>query len=319
MAERSKGTPAGERLRRLLLVVPYAITHPGSRIEDLAAMFGTAPEELEEDIAVLGFTGLPPYGGGQIVDAWVEDGVVSIAMTPELQRPLRLTRPEGLALYLRATEAIASLPEVAADALGSAREKLAGALGRSAADDLRRSVEVAPAAEPPFLAAIRGAVARCESLGIRYYAASRGETTDRRIDAEAVFRSGGAWYVVAWDHLRNAERVFRADRILEVTPTGETFTRRGLEGEGRAIFDPAAADIEVRLLLRPGARWVADYYVTTEQLERDGDLEVAIPAARLEWVERLLLRLGGDARVLAPADLADRAAALAEAALARYR
>ena len=55
MAERSKGTPAGERLRRLLLVVPYAITHPGSRIEDLAEMFGTAPEELEEDIAVLGF------------------------------------------------------------------------------------------------------------------------------------------------------------------------------------------------------------------------------------------------------------------------
>ena len=59
--------------------------------------------------------------------------------------------------------------------------------------------------------------------------------------------------------------------------------------------------------------------MTTEQLERDGDLEVAIPAARLEWVERLLLRLGGDARVLAPADLAERAAALAEAALARYR
>ena len=115
-----------ERLRRLLLVVPYAIAHPGTSIEELADMFGADPRELEQDIAVLGMTGLPPYGGGDNIDAWVDDGQVFVSMTQVLKRPLAMTRPEGLALYLRATEVLAALPEGEAAALRTARDKKIG-------------------------------------------------------------------------------------------------------------------------------------------------------------------------------------------------
>ena len=51
--------------------------------------------------------------------------------------------------------------------------------------------------------------------------------------------------------------------------------------------------MEVRLRAVPEARWVAEYYETSEDREQDdGGLEVVLPAGRLEWVERLLLRLG---------------------------
>ena len=319
MAERAKAAPAGERLRRLLLVVPYAIAHPGTSIEELADMFGADPRELEQDIAVLGMTGLPPYGGGDNIDAWVDDGQVFVSMTQVLKRPLAMTRPEGLALYLRATEVLAALPEGEAAALRTAREKIALALGRATADDLRSSVEIAATPEPTAVPTVRAAIADHRAIEIRYYAASSGETTDRRIEPEAVFTANGQWYVVAWDRLREEERIFRADRILSVAPTDEGFTPRGLEGAGRPLYVGGEDDVEVRLLLHAGARWVADYYATSDRVERGEDLEIGFPAGRLEWVERLLLRLGGDASVVAPEALRERARTLAEATLAGYR
>ena len=61
------------------------------------------------------------------------------------------------------------------------------------------------------------------------------------------------------------------------------------------------------LRLGPEARWVAEYYETEREAElEDGRLEVTLPAGRLEWLERLLLRLGPEAQVVEPDGLKDR-------------
>jgi proteasome accessory factor C len=76
----------------------------------------------------------------------------------------------------------------------------------------------------------------------------------------------------------------------------------------------------VRLRLSPDARWVAEYYETSAEAElEDGGLEVVLPAGRLEWVERLLLRLGADAEILRPEELKDRVRDLARRTRKRYR
>ena len=47
-------------------------------------------------------------------------------------------------------------------------------------------------------------------------------------------------------------------------------------------------------------------------------LEVTLPARQLGWVARLLLRVGSDAEVVAPPELADEVRDLASRTLARY-
>ena len=123
---------------------------------------------------------------------------------------------------------------------------------------------------------------------------------------------------MAWDSLSDAERVFRADRVRSAHGTGERFEPRGLLGAGRELYTPTGQDVPIRLLLRPRARWVAEYYETADQTERGPDLEVTLPAARLEWLARLLLRLGPDARILHPPELSERVRDLAEETLMRY-
>jgi len=321
LAGETRQPRAPERLRRLLEIVPYLVANPGTRLADVAALFGIAEDQLRQDLDLVWMTGLPPYGPGDLVDVDIQDGRVWVRMADHFARPLRLTRAEALALYLRGRQlaAAAGLPE--APALTSALAKLREGLGPDLLGPLVERVEVAGEGRPPeVLDLLRRAVAEHERVEIEYHAASTGETTVRRIDPEEVFQDIGNWYVVAWDHRADAERLFRADRIRRATPTGERFEPRGLAGAGRSLYTPTERDVRVRLLLRPGARWVAEYYAVEAEVEReDGSAEVVLPTARLGWLAGLLLRLGPDAQVLEPPELRDRVRELAERTLARYR
>jgi proteasome accessory factor C len=317
---RSGGARASERLRRLLVIVPYLVQHPGTDVRELGRLFAVDEGELLDDLGRLFMSGLPPYGPGDLIGVDIEDGRVWIEMADYFSRPLRLTRPEALAVYLRAT-ALADIPGVAeSSALAAAVDKLGHALGRETLGELTGHVEAAGGGRPAeALDVVRRAVERRERLRIAYYAQSSAETTERDIDPEEVFLAVGRWYVVAWDHRSDEERLFRADRIRSAAPTGDRFRPRGLRGAGRPLYTPGERDVDVRLRLGPDARWVGEYYATDEALELgDGRLEVSLPAARLEWIARVVLRLGRDVEIITPQVLKDRVRDLAHRTKKRY-
>jgi proteasome accessory factor C len=322
VAGRARSVPpkASERLRRLLVVVPYLVRHPGTSVEEATRLFGVSEQDLLADLDLLFVSGLPPYGPGDLIDVDIQDGRIWIGMADYFARPLRLTRAEALAIYVRGA-AVAAVPGLdEASALASALGKLAAGLGPDALGELPERVETASAGgEVETLGELRRAAAEHERLRIEYYAASAAETTAREIDPEEIFFEIGHWYVVAWDQRSDAERLFRADRIRSMAPTGHRFEPRGLRGVGRPLYTAGSDDASVTLRLGPEARWVAEYYETIRETELDdGRLEVELPAGRLEWVERLLLRLGSDAEVVAPDGLRDRVRELAGRTLERY-
>ena len=312
-ADRKKAPKASERLRRLLVVVPYLVQHPGTELTEVTRLFGVPEEALVEDLRLLFVSGLPPYGPGDLIDVDMQDGRVWVRMADYFGRPLHLTRSEAIALYVRgaALAAMSDVPE--APALDSALAKLADGLGPETLGELPQRIHAAGGGRSAdTLEALRAATAGHEKIRIEYYAASSAATTVREIDPEEILYAIGNWYVVAWDHRSDEERLFRADRVRTVEPTGERFEPRGLAGVGRPLYTRGEADAQVRLLLSPDARWVAEYYETEEQLERPGgSLEVVMPAGRLEWAERLVLRLSGAAEVLGPPQLKDRVLELA--------
>jgi len=315
------GTKASARLQRLLVVVPYVVRHPGSRLDDLVRMFDVERSALIEDLNLLFLTGLPPYGPGDLIDVEIdEEGRVWIGMADYFSRPVRLTRSEALALYLRAKALVGAPGLEEAPALASALEKIESAMGPESLGDLSGRVEVGAAGRAGrALAAVRRAVEDHQQLELEYYSAGRGELTTRTIDPEQLFASLGHWYVVAWDHLADDERMFRVDRIRDARPTGVTFEPRGLSGQGRPMYTRSGRDVPVRLALGPGARWVAEYYEIERKAEReDGSLEVTIPAKELAWVAKLVMRLGGEARVLDPPELVELVRETARQTLARY-
>ena len=322
MPERTRTVPrTSDRLGRMLAIVPYLVQHPGSALDDVATAFGVPASQLRRDLDLLFMSGLPPYGPGDLIDVDVdEDGRVWISMADHFSRPLRLTRIEALAIYLRCTELLATPGMPDAPALAKALEKLRTSLGEDALRAADGRIEIAGrGTAPEHLDVLRAAARAHERLAIEYYAASTGEWSRREIDPEEVFSGMGQWYVAAWDVDADAERLFRADRVRSAVRTGETFAPRGLEGAGRDLYSPTGEEVAVRLRLRPAARWIAEYYATTrtEELD-DGGLDVTLPARQLGWVARLLLRVGDDAEVTEPLQLRDDVRRLARETLARY-
>lgn len=314
MVETGKGPTPGERLRRLLVVVPYIVGNPGVKVDLLAERFAIPREQLVEDLGLLFVTGAPPYSPGDLIDVDVdEDDRVTIRMAPWFEKPVAMTRPEGLDLYFRARAAAASAQQDSP--LHGAVAKLQEVLGEDVA-----GLETMPLAVPTAALDVLADAARDHTIcEITYHAASTGERSVRRIEPEEVFLGLGAWYVDAWDQLRDEERLFRVDRISEVRATGGAFEPRGLRGSDRPLYRPGEDDVAVRLRLSPKARWVAEFYEVQDMEAAGDDVLVTVRSGRRDWLLRLLLRLGPDATVVSPPEMAGEVAALASRALDRYR
>lgn len=309
-----------ERLARMLAVVPYLIQHPGTTLEEASGLFAIPVAQLRRDLEQLFLAGLPPYGPGDLIDVDIdEEGGIWIAMADHFARPLRLTRQEALAVYVRATELAATPGIPVAPALTAALAKLRDALGPDALGEAAGIAGADPGTAPPSLDAVRAASAAHDRLRIAYVAQSTGERTERVVEPEAVFASAGHWYAAVWDVEVDDERLLRIDRIASVETTGERFSPRGLQGAGRPLYTPSDRDVDVRVRLHPPARWVAEYYLARDVTERpDGSVEVTLPTATTRWLARLLLRLGPDVEVLEPASMRDEIVGQARATLARY-
>jgi proteasome accessory factor C len=319
--ERHRPPKTSERLGRMLVIVPYLVQHPGSPVPEVAELFDVPEDQLRRDLDLLFMSGLPPYGPGDLIEVDVdEDDRIWISMAAHFARPLRLTRNEALALYLRGTEllGVPGLPQ--APALGSAMDKLRTSLGSDTLGDAGRIEMADPGAPIESLEPIRSAARDLARVHVDYFAHSSGEWSSREIDPEVVFAALGHWYVAAWDVGADAERLFRVDRIRRVEPTGERFSPRGLEGASRTLYTPTGEDVAVRLRLAPGARWIAEYYTISDEHENeDGTLDITLPVSALGWVARLLLRVGHDATVLDPPELTVMVGELADGTLGRYR
>lgn len=321
MTEGKRRPPkTAERLGRMLVIVPYLVQHPGSELSEVAGLFDVPAEQLRRDLDLLFMSGLPPYGPGDLIEVDVdEDGRIWISMAAHFARPLRLSRSEALALYLRGTELLGTSGLPDAPALESALDKLRTSLGPETLGNAERIETADPGAPIEALGPIRDAARERLRVGVDYFAHSSAEWSSRIIEPEEVFVALGHWYVAAWDVTIDAERLFRVDRIRRVEPTGERFSPRGLEGAGRSLYTPTQEDVSVRLRLAPAARWIAEYYATTSERERaDGWLDITMPARELGWVARLLMRVGAEATILEPPELTAQVVALARTTLDRY-
>jgi proteasome accessory factor C len=304
---------AGPEIQRILALVPWIVAHPDSPKPEIAARFGISVEQLDDDLALVLMIGVPPYSPGDYLDVEEDDdGHVSIRLADYFQRPLRLSPAEGLAL-LAAGRALLAVP-------GSDPEgPLATALAKLE-DVLDVPGLVVDVGEPPELGAVRDAVAAHRRIEIEYWSAGRDEVTTRRIDPEVVFFATGAWYVGAYCHRARDERMFRVDRIRSVTPTDETFEPGATAFETGDVYTPRAEDARVTLELEPSAAWVAEAYPTEALTERpDGTLSIVLAVSEAAWLERLLVRLGPEARVVEPEAFRNMAADAAQRVLRRYR
>ena len=309
---------AGERLKRLLALLPWLAAHPGSTIVEISERFGLSPQQLEDDLAVVWMVGVPPYTPDQLIDVEFDGDRVSVNLGSYFQRPLRLTNQQALAL-VTAGQSLVSVPGTDPEGpLARGLEKLATALQVDPAEAM--AVHLGDTGSET-LARLRAASEAGRRVRIDYYSYGRDERSRRDVDPHRIWAEGGGWYLAGWCHKAEGPRVFRLDRIAEVEVLDDAVSTMPEAGE-TATFSPTATDASVTLDLDLESAWVADYYPHDAVDEQeDGRIRVELPVASTRWLEQLLVRLGPSATVVALSeDLpAHPGADAARRVLARYR
>lgn len=305
---------ADDRLRRLLALVPWVAAHDGPSVEEVCARFGCTEDELVEDLDLLFLCGLYPYTPDVLIETDIADGRVWIRYAEYFSRPLRLTPDEGLALLAKAHTLLAVPGSDPSGPLARGLAKLARAVGVDPDEALE--IEMNPVPTEVIDTMRRAVSERCQ-VEMEYYSFGRDSAATRVIDPYSVFAASGQWYVAAFCHTVDDERLFRLDRVRRATPLDATFAAPTVTPD-LTVYEPQPDDPRVELDLEPGARWVIEQYpVEGVEGRPGGGWRVRLVASERAWLERLLLRLGTDARVVdGPVEAASEAAGRL---LSRYR
>jgi len=305
-----------DRLPRLLSLVPYLLARPGIPVAEAAADFGTTEKQLRRDLELLWMCGLPGYGPGDLVDLSFAGDTVTVTEDAGMRRPLRLTTAEATALLV-ALRTLADVPGVVdTAAVRRATVKIERAVGDAAtsavAVDVTREEEAATVA-------VRDALAAGRALRIRYYTAGRDAVSQRTIDTMRLLIVEGRGYLEAWCRRAEGVRLFRLDRVedVEVLPEPSAPPPDAEPTDlSEGLFRPSSEHRSAVLVLGQDALWVAEYYPVDEVVEMDGArARVVLRYSDPAWLVRLVLGLGGRARILEPVELAEAVARRAREAL----
>ncbi len=238
--------------------------------------------------------------------------------------PLMLTEDEALAVVLGLLAARRIGLAAAAPASESALAKLERVLPlalRDAALSLDRTVEftlrrrkAAPAASPVLLTLALAANGRqTVEVGYRNF---RGEMSERRIDPFGLVFHTGRWYVVGWDHRRQAQRTFRIDRMASAALTEHSFTPPSgfdsAEEVSRSLASVAweqSVEVLLETDLETARRRVSPGTGLLDPVP--GGVRLRVGVDDFDWGARYVVSLGLPFRVIAPPALRDALRALA--------
>lgn len=302
---------AAARLRMVLVMLPWLAERARVSVAETAAHFSMSEGEVVSLLELAACCGVPPYTPDQLVDLIVADGWIEARAGQWLSRPLRLSAAEGFALS-SALRALLSMPGAeSSPALSGALAKLEGALGAHGA-------EVLHPAEPEHLAEARLALRGREAIAITYHSAASDRVSQRVVEPFAIYTRQGHWYLDGFCRLAGGLRHFRLDRVMALRRTGEAVTHLPAPGGTGELIPGEGATVVVLDVPASGA-WLKEAYpLLSFDQGPDGRLRVELAVSGVAWLERLLLRLGPQAKVLHPAELAGVGHQAARRTLARY-
>ncbi|HVZ40752.1 MAG TPA: YafY family protein [Candidatus Kapabacteria bacterium] len=280
------------------------------RAEDLAETFEVSRRSIYRDVEALCEAGVPvvavPGRGYSLMDGY-------------FLPPLSFTVEEATMLLVGGDVVAQNFDDEYRTAAHAAMDKLKAVLPvrlRIQVEELIRSIrfiQLGSLNRTEILAKLR--LLRQAIIGsrrVRFSYNARGEGmsaprhTVREADPYALSNLDGAWYLMAFCHLRNGVRNFRLSRMEDLEPTAETFLRPPHAGRREDHEDEYRIEAVV-LFAHEVSQWVREshFYYKAQQVETEHGLAVTLRAPNQAELIPWILQWGAKARVLSPMSLAE--------------
>lgn len=300
------------RLRRLLLLLPAAARAAragrGVPLAEAARITGArSTKQVIEDVDALASLWVGPGEGEELVDLFVEDGAVHAVYAQPFGRPPALSLAEGAVLLAALAPFEKDAGKPARDAARKLRKAIPEPL-RPEADRLASGLDVVSEPPGPWTGALREAIEKRVETTLEYRAVADAAAEERAVEPRLMFHRDGHWYLAAWNVAKQAEHLFRLDRIVTV----ELGTRVFGEHRGppvaryatRSLYFESGAEREVTLRFRgSAARLARERYGGRARENADGTISVTTKVTPGNYLLGVVLGYGGEATIGGPPDV----------------
>jgi proteasome accessory factor C len=316
------------RLRRLLLLLPAAAraaTRHGRGVPLAEAVRITGARSVDqviEDVETLADLYIDPGQGETLIDLYIEDGEVQAVYAEPFNRPPALSLAEGAVLL----SALAPFEKATSKGARGAARRLRRAIPeplRPEADRLAGGLDLVTEPPGPWAGALREAIDKRVETTLEYRAVADAGPEKRVVEPRLLFQRDGNWYLAAWNPAKEAEHLYRLDRIVTVELGTRVFgAHRGppLARYAKQLYFESGAEREVSVRFRGAAAALArDRYGDRARPHDDGTVSVTLKVTPGNYLLGFVLGFGGDATVEAPANVAAQLKERVEALERLYR
>ncbi|MHC1740620.1 MAG: helix-turn-helix transcriptional regulator [Anaerolineaceae bacterium] len=159
---------------------------------------------------------------------------------------------------------------------------------------------------------IYAAINNCQCFWMRYFTASRGEHTERKVHPYHLFNMRGDWYLIAFDETRNEFRNFLVGRIEEWKVLPDKFLRDmkfSVSDWMGSAFQAERSDELTEVSIKFNAltaRYIRERnWHPSQRIEEneDGTLVLHLQTSGLGELKRWVMQYGSGAEVLSPESL----------------
>ncbi|WP_129658092.1 helix-turn-helix transcriptional regulator [Rothia halotolerans] len=201
------------RFLRLLDIIAYLGSRPGTTVGELAERFGTTRRQIGRDIDAVAAAGDYLIGSG---DLRVEslDGELYVHLTQHLDRPLRLP-PEQVLRLLLAMRLLAEVAPELDPTIAAVAEKLARVAPEDSLDAEQVSIRV-ESRTSDVVDRLRAAMEDGHRVRIAYRSRGRASATPRRVEPRDLYTTNGSWRLRALSLEHGEERTYRIEAIERV-------------------------------------------------------------------------------------------------------
>ena len=292
------------KLDRLLGILTVLLQADSITAPRLAEKFEVARRTISRDIDALCRAGIPIVtrqgrgGGISVAEGFKLDK--SILTAGELSEIVAALRGIGTVSDQSAVERLLCKLSARDNAVVSLREPIVIDLSSHYKSSLKEKIRL-----------IKGAILKAHPIAFDYY--SEKGITHRVVEPAVVVFQWAAWYVFGYCTMRQDFRLFKLQRLWELSVRSENFAPREVPAEKRDLFAALPDDKKLVALFDPRMKYrlIETYGLDCYTEIETGQLRLEIGYTHQDYMVSWLLGFGGSAMVVEPREIA---CALREAA-----
>jgi proteasome accessory factor C len=288
-----------ERYNFMLALTGYLIQNRQQKIADVAKHFGVSEQEIHDAAVTISLSGVGMYRPDELFFLdydLLEEGIVDVSFAPTLESVPRLSTRQAAAI----ASGLSYLDSVLDDSDRAEVAELMNLLSDGGKRTSELPFKVHPSRVDLEVSLSRQAISEDRLLRCSYINAAN-EVSSRQIEPIALESNDSIWYLRGYCRTKKEVRVFRLDRMRDITVEKETLVRAEYpDTDSSRIYSVSDSDTNVLFDIDPaGFGMLADYKPEYPAVG-DKTLRVTIPIGDISTLGRVVSKYSGHVRVIEP-------------------